>query len=125
MQCTAGSSVDRGVGRSSFAAIFAFWFADRLRRNFTGRLSPVARTAELQSGISSDGKLAGGGALPDIGLYCLNFARFVPARSPSDGCEPSKCFPFPPLSVIPPRFQPVSPPPHPQHSPRPFFAARA
>ena len=29
-----------------------------------------------------DGKLAGGGALPDIGLYCLNFARFVTGEEP-------------------------------------------
>lgn len=29
-----------------------------------------------------DGPLAGGGALPDIGLYCLNFARMVTGEEP-------------------------------------------
>lgn len=27
---------------------------------------------------------AGGGALPDIGLYCLNFARFVTGEEPTE-----------------------------------------
>lgn len=31
-----------------------------------------------------DGRLAGGGALPDIGLYCLNFARFVTGEEPTE-----------------------------------------
>jgi len=31
-----------------------------------------------------DGRLAGGGALPDIGLYCLNFARFVTGEEPQE-----------------------------------------
>ena len=29
-----------------------------------------------------DGRLAGGGALPDIGIYCLSFARFVTGEEP-------------------------------------------
>jgi predicted dehydrogenase len=29
-----------------------------------------------------DKRLAGGGALPDIGLYCLNFARFITGEEP-------------------------------------------
>lgn len=37
---------------------------------------------DRQSQWRHDGPLAGGGALPDIGLYCLNFARAVTGEEP-------------------------------------------
>lgn len=44
-----------------------------------------AHNGQIQDGAGQwrhEGGLAGGGALPDIGIYCLNFARFVTGEEP-------------------------------------------
>jgi predicted dehydrogenase len=46
-----------------------------------------AHNGQVQDNVAQwrhDKALAGGGALPDIGLYCLNFARFVTGEEPQE-----------------------------------------
>ncbi|MDP9155925.1 MAG: Gfo/Idh/MocA family oxidoreductase [Pseudomonadota bacterium] len=60
--------------------------AKMVRSGEFGKLKIIeAHNGQVQDDASQwrhEAKLAGGGSLPDIGLYCLNFARFVTGEEP-------------------------------------------
>ncbi|WP_181969885.1 Gfo/Idh/MocA family protein [Paraburkholderia sp. DHOC27] len=60
--------------------------AKLVRSGEFGKLKIIeAHNGQVQDAASQwrhDRRLAGGGSLPDIGLYCLNFARFITGEEP-------------------------------------------